>query len=108
MMKHILLSGFFLSAWLMLLSIDIPVGDNFLPGMGRFLNPFDGIWRSVKVEKPITVLHGPTANEVRILFDDRDVPHIYAKTIEDALYAQGYLHAANRLFQMEISTRAAA
>src|SRR4030095_5656440 len=51
---------------------------------------------------------GKTKHPVKILFDERDVPHIYAETIEDAIYAQGYLHASNRLFAMDITTRAAA
>mgnify|MGYP002683048396 CR=1 FL=1 len=28
------------------------------------------------------------------------MPHIYADNLEDALFAQGYLHAANRLFSI--------
>ncbi|MEM9992203.1 MAG: penicillin acylase family protein, partial [Bacteroidota bacterium] len=35
-------------------------------------------------------------------------PHIFANSLEDALFAQGYLHAQHRLWQMDISVRAAA
>ena len=107
-MMKIILPALLLTGWLILLSIDIPVGENFLPSAGRFFNPFDGIWQSVKPDMSSFNLNGRTKGEVKILFDERDVPHIYAHNMEDAIYAQGYLHAANRLFSMDISTRAAA
>ena len=33
------------------------------------------------------------------------VPHIKARSLEDAVYAQGYTHAQDRLWQMEKSRR---
>ncbi|QOI97370.1 MAG: penicillin acylase family protein [Flammeovirgaceae bacterium] len=45
---------------------------------------------------------------VEVLFDTYGVPHIYAQTMEDAYYALGYVHAQDRLFQMEMLRRAAA
>jgi len=40
---------------------------------------------------------------------DRDgVPHIYAGSIEDAMFAQGFVHAQDRLWQMEMNRRIAA
>jgi penicillin G amidase len=107
-MIKILIPAFLLGCWLLLLSIDIPVGENFLPSVGRFFNPFEGVWQSVDATDSSFNLKGTTKGEVKILFDERDVPHIYAHNIVDAIYAQGYLHAANRLFSMDISTRAAA
>jgi penicillin amidase len=35
------------------------------------------------------------------------VPHIYAQNETDAYYALGYVHAQDRLFQMEMIRRAA-
>jgi penicillin G amidase len=46
-------------------------------------------------------------SEVEIIFDDYGVPHIYAKNEEDAYFALGYVHAQDRLFQMEMLRRAA-
>ena len=40
-----------------------------------------------------------------VLFDSYGVPHIYAKNEEDAYLALGYLHAEERLFQMEMIRR---
>ncbi len=39
--------------------------------------------------------------EIEILWDKWGIPHIYAKSINDAYIAQGYLHARHRLFQLE-------
>lgn len=45
--------------------------------------------------------------EVEIYFDKYGIPHIYAQNEEDAYYALGYLHAQERLFQMEMARRVA-
>ena len=42
---------------------------------------------------------------VEVLYDDFGVPHIYAQNEEDAYYALGYVHAQDRLFQMEMIRR---
>ena len=42
---------------------------------------------------------------VEIFFDSWGVPHIYAKTEHDALFSQGYVHAQERLFQMDFNRR---
>lgn len=43
---------------------------------------------------------------VEVLFDKFGVPHIYAETGEDAYKTLGYVHAQDRLFQMEVLRRA--
>lgn len=40
-----------------------------------------------------------------IIRDRWGVPHIYARNIEDLLFAQGYVHSQDRLWQMELSRR---
>ncbi|TCP59314.1 penicillin amidase [Tumebacillus sp. BK434] len=42
---------------------------------------------------------------VRISRDDYGVAHIYAETEHDLMFAQGYAHAQDRLWQMELSRR---
>ena len=106
-MKQLLIPALLFSGWMALLTADLPVKGSFLPALGRFISPFQGIWQSVTPDNASYDLKGQTSGNVRILFDERDVPHIYADNLEDALFAQGYLHAANRLFSMDISTRAA-
>ncbi len=107
-MKKVIFPALIFSLWMSLLATDIPVNSGFLPAMGRFMSPFHGIWQSVESGESTYSMQGKVIDEVRILFDERDIPHIYATTLEDAMYAQGYLHAANRLFSMDISIRAAA
>lgn len=106
-MKRIMLPAVLLAGWLVFLSIDIPVEENFLPALGRFVSPFEGIWQNAVPRSTKSNFTAAIKGRVHILFDERDVPHIYAENLEDALYAQGFLHASNRLFAMDISTRAA-
>ena len=43
---------------------------------------------------------------MEIVFDDMAVPHIYAESEHDALHALGYVHAMERLWQMDLLRRA--
>ena len=43
-----------------------------------------------------------------VLWDSWGVPHVYAQTQDDLFFLQGYLHAQDRLWQMELSRRAGA
>lgn len=45
--------------------------------------------------------------QVRILRDSWGIPHIYADNDHDLFFAQGYVHAQDRLWQMEYSRRMA-
>ena len=45
---------------------------------------------------------------VEVVFDDMAVPHIYAESENDAMYALGYVHAMERLWQMDLLRRAGA
>lgn len=54
-------------------------------------------------EKPLPGL----TNEVKVFYDTYGIPHIYADNEEDALRALGYVHAQDRLWQMELLRRVA-
>lgn len=43
--------------------------------------------------------------DVEVKYDTYGIPHIYAKNAEDAYRALGYVHAQDRLFQMEMIRR---
>lgn len=45
---------------------------------------------------------------VQVLRDAWYVPHIYAQSIEDAIFAQGFVHAQERLWQMDFNRRVVA
>ena len=63
----------------------------------RFLPEIEG-----RVE--LDGIHGP----VEIVRDRWGVPHIYAESEEDLFFAQGYVHAQDRMWQMELQRRAGA
>jgi len=44
--------------------------------------------------------------QVEVIRDRWGVPHIYADSAEDLFFAQGYVHAQDRLWQMELQRRA--
>jgi penicillin amidase len=47
------------------------------------------------------------SDEVKVYFDENGIPHINAKNQNDAYVALGYLHAQDRLWQMELIRRIA-
>ena len=49
-----------------------------------------------------------TTEDVTVYFDDIGVPHINAQNQKDAYLALGYVHAQDRLWQMELVRRIAA
>jgi len=81
------------------------------PPLMKFLNPFTGFWQNAEGSKPATkkkiVLKG-AQEEINIIFDDRMIPHVFAQNDHDLYYAQGYVTAMHRLWQMDFQTRFAA
>ena len=43
--------------------------------------------------------------EVEVIRDANAIPHIYAESLEDAAFAMGFVHAQDRLWQMEFQRR---
>jgi penicillin amidase len=81
------------------------------PAIGPLLDPARGIWASVRgagFRESISATIPGLDGEVRIIYDRRAVPHIFATTPADAYRALGYVVARDRLFQLEVQTRAAA
>jgi penicillin G amidase len=73
------------------------------PALGKLLNPFAGFWQngSRSDAVPETLVVPGLRDEVRIVWDVRHVPHIFARNDHDLYLAQGYLTARDRLWQME-------
>lgn len=62
------------------------------------------------VQSSRPVYHGEihsssVSQNVKVYFDDFGIPHIYAQSEKDAYFALGYVHAQERLFQMEMLRR---
>ncbi len=81
--------------------------DLFLPGFHRttqmlrwlgMLKPSPRVTGEVLVEEGLQ-------HPVEVRWDDAGVPHITAQSMDDALFAQGFLHARERAFQMDLSRR---
>ncbi len=82
-----------------------------VPPMGKFLSPQQGFWQNAEAtdydfsnDIKLSGLKG----KVEVYFDERLVPHIFADNDDDLYFAQGYIHAKFRLWQMEFQTFAAA
>lgn len=81
-----------------------------LPPAGKLLSPFDGAWTSDTrgESRSAELAFERLTDKVEIYYDERHVPHIYAQNTDDALFAQGFVDAQNRLFQMEFTAMASA
>jgi penicillin amidase len=83
-----------------------PVGP--LPALGPFLDPTRGVWANARAaDGPDSLAMAGLAGPVRIVYDDRHVPHIFAASEEDAYRALGYVVARDRLLQLHVQTLAA-
>ena len=82
-----------------------------LPPLGPFLNPATGVWSAaIHAELPTFLLVRRARgldSSVRVFYDNRGVPHIFAHSTLDAYRALGFVVARDRLFQLELQTRAA-
>ena len=66
-----------------------------------------GVWY-VKRARPdynASITNAPVGRAVDVWRDSAGVPHVWAQSHEDMLFAQGYLHAEERLWQMELFRR---
>jgi penicillin amidase len=62
-------------------------------------------WRAMPDYSGTASLPG-LGGPVRVYRDAHGAPHIFASSMNDAARAQGYIHASERLYQMEIQRRA--
>ena len=84
-------------------------GSGPLPPLGPLLDPWQGAWSlAASADLP---RHGEDSlrgldGDVRVVYDDRAVPHIFASSELDAIRALGYVTARDRLFQLDLQARA--
>ena len=65
-------------------------------------------WSNAKLPKLDGKIHlTGLKGDIEIIRDEWGVPHIYATDVHDTLFAQGFVHAQDRLWQMEVNRRAA-
>lgn len=87
--------------WLVRIGIALLVIVIILTGVGAWFvrRPWPQTSGTIKVPG----LLGP----VEVIRDQWGIPHIYAQNEHDLLFTQGYVHAQDRLWQMEVSRRTA-
>ncbi len=81
-----------------------------LPAFGMLLSPQHGFWQHaepVAITPEEELLVPGLQGQAQVWFDERMVAHVFAAQERDAYFIQGYLHAKNRLWQMELQTYAA-
>lgn len=86
-------------------------GAGPLPPVGPLLDPALGMWaaaRGAEIPEDAAAVVPNLRDTVRVIYDDRNVPHIFAATVEDATRALGYVVARHRTFQLDLQTRATA
>ncbi|HKS06697.1 MAG TPA: penicillin acylase family protein [Gemmatimonadaceae bacterium] len=86
-----------------------PIGR--VPPLGALLDPARGVWAlatHATHPREATISIPSLTSSVDVRYDDRGVPHIFAANELDAVRALGYVVARDRLFQLELQTRAAA
>ncbi len=94
-----------------LLSIPLSIDGEkktTLPPLGSFFSPFTGFWQNAESEL-IPVFNSieipEMQGQVTMHFDKRMVPHIFAANVEDAMFAQGFVEAGLRLWQLDLLSR---
>jgi penicillin amidase len=71
-------------------------------------NPMTGIWGSIDTSiypQHATIMIPGMQHNATVLIDNYGVPHIFTQSEMDLAYVMGYLHAHDRLFQMDLQRR---
>ena len=115
-------TSFFSSVWLrfalstiLLLTILVYLGNGHgdKPALGPLLSPYHGLWNHKlsfwenspnDLDLKLAGLKAP----VKIQVDQDQIKHIFAQDDEDLYFAEGYVVASERLWEMEFLARVAA
>lgn len=93
---------------LFIIAIEVKWGD--IPAIAVFLNPATGFWQNSEskhiIKEKELKLKG-LQGKVTIRYDENMIPHVFADNEHDLYFAQGYITATDRLWQMDIQTRSA-
>ncbi|MEQ8549913.1 MAG: penicillin acylase family protein [Cyclobacteriaceae bacterium] len=88
------------------LSIVFNSSISGIPPLGKFLSPFHGYLQNTKLYNYEAELNFDELEaDVKVYFDELDIPHIYASNSSDLHFVQGYLTAKDRLWQMDFYSR---
>lgn len=93
------------------LGIALNTKIGVVPPLGKFLSPFHGFWQNAKnqaIDIKSKKIEEGLADSVNIYFDELLIPHVFASNENDLFFAQGYVTAYHRLWQMEFQLYSAA
>ncbi|MFM2282822.1 MAG: hypothetical protein RL222_326, partial [Bacteroidota bacterium] len=92
----------------MVFFLNKPIGS--IPALGMFLSPSHGFWKNTAHQdmRSATLEIQCPQGKATVVYDEIGVPHIFADNEEDLMFAQGYVVAHDRLWQMEFQMHAAA
>ncbi|MEM6730934.1 MAG: penicillin acylase family protein, partial [Myxococcota bacterium] len=80
-------------AAVVLLAVSLPPSVFLPPDLGR--------------DKPVVVQAAGLGKAVDVLYDRHAMPHLFGETDTDLAYALGFVHARDRLFQLDVIRHAA-
>jgi len=87
-------------------ALNFPIGD--IPPLGKLLSPHQGYLQNAEthaIDLPNSLKLEGISGSVTVQFDEQMIPHIFASTREDLHFAQGYVTAYHRLWQMDFYSR---
>jgi penicillin amidase len=79
-----------------------------IPKLGPFFCPQTGFWKNTQADVQNEWTIPELTDSANVYYDDRGVPHVFAQSLEDLYFLQGFVTARDRLWQMEIQTHNAA
>ncbi|MEZ5035908.1 MAG: penicillin acylase family protein [Chitinophagales bacterium] len=105
MHKIILASILSILTIVLIYSLNKSIGST--PPIGNFLSPTHGFWQNTKVDDRVNFSYEidcPSGSKATVVIDSIKIPHIFADSEVDLYYAQGFVQAQLRLWQMEFQT----
>ncbi|MCP4120295.1 MAG: penicillin acylase family protein [Bacteroidetes bacterium] len=85
-------------------------GNFNIPPLGKMLSPTHGVWKNAESSKGLNVEHlniSTPDGPVDVYYDERGIPHLFAENEASLYYAQGFVQAKDRLWQMDFQVRVA-
>lgn len=83
----------------LVLGFNIKIGR--VPALGKLLNPFEGVVQNEKTDMKSGEIDVAGNRNIKITFDERSVPHVFTESQDDMYFAQGFVTASDRLWQMD-------
>lgn len=108
-MKKFSYNFIFPLAFLIILVFAFSRSISILPPLGKLLNPYTGSIQNEKIEEQSgNISIQDSKDDISIYYDERKVPHVFAKNDHDMYLAQGFVTAKDRLWQMDFMSYASA